>query len=115
MGLENIKPNEVKIKLGGKEWEVRFPVRAFMALQEKFGGWKKAWQKLAESVEGDLNYEVFIEFLVIGINKPEATTETVKEWVYDLFQDEIADILVAIQSASRRYLPQSDGKENPQK
>ncbi len=103
MKLENVRPNKVEIELGGKTLELRFPARAFAELQTLHGGWRAAWKKLVENYAGDIDYDVLADFLSIGTGEQKAK---VKEWVMDLFQDEIADIITAINSASVRWLPE---------
>lgn len=114
MGLDNLKPVEVKVTLGGKEWEIRYPVRAFRIFQERFGGWRQAWKKLASTYDGDLDYDVLVDFLVIGINSPEATAEKVKGWVEDLYEDELIPIVEGMRLASRRWLPEVAEADDPQ-
>lgn len=116
MGLDNLVPNKQEIELGGKTWELRFPARAFRQLQELYGGWTKAWKALAESYEGDINYDVLIDFLFIGINNTNAPKEKIREWVDELYQDELVPIVLSIRMAANKYLPETkDAEPDPTK
>ena len=109
--------NKVEIELGGKTYPIRYPVSAFVKFQEKYKGWRTAWKKMAETYDSDVDYDVLTDFLVIGINLPEMTSDVVKTLLMDSYQDEIAEILVAIAQASKKWLPEEVKKEgaNPTK
>jgi len=112
------KENKVEVELGGKKYQLRYPASAFVKFQEKYKGWRTAWKLMAETYDSDVDYNVLVDFLVIGINLPEVTEEVVKPLVMDLYQDETSVILIAISQASKRWLPEEvkkEGDENPTK
>ena len=107
--------NKVEVELGDKKYELRYPASAFVKFQEKYKGWRTAWGLLKYD-EGDLNYDVLTDFLHIGINREEMTYDVVRALVMELYQDEVAEIIVNITKGSVRWLPKEvkkEGEENP--
>jgi hypothetical protein len=111
MGLKNVTEEKVEIELGGKKYRLRFPVRAFKELQEQFGGWVKAWEKMGNREEGatmtgEINYEVLAGMLVIAIHQDDADISRVSTWLNDLYQDELVVIINGLLKAKNRYSPE---------
>jgi hypothetical protein len=119
MGLSNLTDGKVEEKvtvtLGGKEYLLRFPVRAFRELQEQFGGWVKAWNKMGNQgddspMAGEINYEVLAEMLVIAIHQEGIDKSKVSTWLNDLYQDEVVVIIQGMLRARNRFAPEAENK-----
>lgn len=116
MGLDNLVEKKVMIKLGGQEYQVRFPVKAFRKFQERFGGWVKAWNAMANmsedsAMKGEINYDVLAEILVIAIGKEAVDLAKVTAWLDDLMQDEVETIIKALVEARTRWMPEPKKEE----
>jgi len=112
MGLKNVTEEKVEIELGGRKYLLRFPVRAFRELQEHFGGWVKAWEKMGNREEsstmtGEINYDVLAEMLVIAIHQDGVTVDKVTAWLDDLYQDELVEIINGMLRAKNKFAPEA--------
>jgi hypothetical protein len=115
MGLKNVIDEKVEIELGGKKFLLRFPVRAFREMQEQFGGWVKAWEKMGNrqegsTMEGEINYETLAEMLVIGIHQEGVDFSKVSTWLNDLYQDELVEIINGMLKAKNKHSPEVKDK-----
>lgn len=122
MALKDIKKPEKKeenvtITLGGVEYPLRFPVRAFRDIQEKFGGWPNAWTKMAhtdakpgEPLFGEVDYDVLAELLAIGIHQEDMTVDKVATALNDMMQDEVVPIITSLLQARNKWAPEPEDK-----
>ena len=103
-GLQNIKATDVKLKIGGRERQIKFGFSAWAKLEEKYGGVKNI-----ENLEKDIQEKPFvtIPFLIwIGLQDKEGVNEKTVLDEYGL--GDLEKISKVLYSALYGSLPQGE-------
>lgn len=107
--------NDVRVKLGGIDYQVKFPTKALKKLQAELGGWIKAMTKVTfrengSDVLGEYHYPTLAKMLEIGIGQEGMTAEKIEGILDEMYEDEVTPIVISLIGAKSRYLPEVKDK-----
>jgi len=120
MSLDDIKKPEIKIKVNGQEWNVRFTLRHFAALKEKYDISEN--DILQGLINGDIRkipYAIWCSTLKFDYSDP-ANPFKIKEEIPldDLFDLELGDLKIItdeVIKAMEAFLPKQPEGGTPKK